>query len=999
MAKTLQFKFDPNQEFQLDAIRAVVDLFEGLPRYASEYALGDEVVANLGPGQALDLTCLGENLARIQERNGIGRRGLFTDLETDTGMVLQGVGNDSWECPHFTVEMETGTGKTYVYLRTIHELRQRYGFRKFTVVVPSIAIYEGVAQHFQDTKGHFAALYDNETIGLIRYDGSRLSALRNFASSPFMQVMVMTLASFNSQKNTLYRASESLPGEQLPYQYVQETLPILILDEPQNFRTELSLEALRTLHPLFAIRYSATHRTKPNLVYRLTPFDAYQRNLVKKIQVDGVTERENLNEPRLVVREIGRRGGRITATIRTVVNQKGRAVEADVTLRQGESLAGKTLRDEHAQYVVSEIHAGEGYVEFQNGQRLRLHERMGPTRTDVFRVQIQRTIEEHMRRAEALRPQGLKVLSLFFIDRVANYAAPEPDCTIRRIFDEEYERLKGKYPLFAGSQASQVRSAYFAKKKVKGGAEEYVDTPIEDKDKKKADREAERDTFKLIMQEKKRLLSLDEPVSFIFAHSALKEGWDNPNVFQICTLNETTSEMKKRQEIGRGLRLAVNQEGDRVVREDVNVLTVVANESYEEYVSRLQTEYVEAGQDAPPKPTRPGKATANRNEELFRWEAFRNFWLRLSQLCRYEISVDTPKLIEECVEKLANETTPLRPMVVVQRGQFAFTEYKLTLEGVTGDRAKIKVESTSTAGAQGTFVDWYAVRSDLERLRNDERLRGYEIVSIVGDGPESKVVFGNGEELLSGRPLTFQCQAGQAVVERALLEPERTYPVPNLLERAARETGLTRRTVNLIYVGLPERKKRLLVRNPEGFSSWFITTVRNALADHVVQRLRFSVARGGGREALDALFPPTKEFPQKELVEGGPHALYDHVQVDSDVETGFVKYRLAADDQVECYFKLPPGFTVPLPKIVGSYNPDWGILRWSGDRERLLLELVRETKGAEDPRQLQFAHEQRKVRAAKRHFRELGVNYRVVTDKTPNWWEEEEEGEQGEMGE
>lgn len=986
MAPTLQFKFDPNQDFQLEAIASVVDLLEGLPRHTSEFALGDEAVANLPQYDVLDETSVYENLLGVQERNGIQQERLLPQLEVDEGMVLDGAGNESWRYPSFTVEMETGTGKTYVYLRTIHELRQRYGFRKFIVVVPSIAIYEGVVKTFQITKNHFAFLYNNETINVVRYDGSRLSQLRAFASSTFVEVMVMTMASFNGRRNTIYRASESLPGERLPFQYVQDTRPILILDEPQNMESKLAQHALRTLHPLFALRYSATHRSTPNLVYRLTPFDAYLRNLVKKIQVDGVTERQSLNQPYLALEAITRKRKRITARVRTYVTKGGRTHEGEVTLRQGDDLHTKTLREQHAAgYVVSEIHAGKGYIEFENGERVRLHQHIGPSRPDIFRVQIRRTIEEHMERQRQLREQGIKVLSLFFIDRVANYIAE--DGIIRRIFDEEFDRLKTKYPGFARYEASQVRDGYFARRKVKGtDREEAVDTPIEERDKKKADREAEKRTFALIMSNKERLLSFEEPVSFIFAHSALKEGWDNPNVFQICTLNQTVSEMKKRQEIGRGLRLAVNQEGERVLDEDINVLTVVANESYERYVSQLQTEYEEAGQNAPPKPSRASRSV-RRNDDLFHSEPFRAFWQRLSQRSRYDISIDTPALVQLCIERLSNDTTVLRPIIVVERGQYVVTEFRLTLLSLTAQGARIKLETSSTAGQRGMFEQLYSVRDDLSKLHKDERLRGFKVVELVKGDVAAKVVFGNGQELIEGYPLLFRSEAGQKLVERSELAPERSYPVPNLMERAARETGLTRATIRQIFEGLPERKKKLILLNPEGFTGWFISIVRSATADHVVDHLEFAVVGGGPADDLDKLFPQEKEFPQRELVPAGEYALYDQVQVDSGVEVSFVEGRLRPDDKVICYFKFPPSFRIPLPKIVGNYSPDWGILRWSDDRRKILLQLVRETKGAEDPRQLRFAHEQRKVQAAKAHFGELGVDYRVVTDKTVDWWE------------
>jgi len=985
----LQLKFDPNQQYQLDAIQAVVDVFEGMPTFPAATGLSFDVAPNVPLGYTLNEEWLRDNVSWVQERNGIQSEGLLPQLAVDEGIVLDGAGVDSHRYPSFTTEMETGTGKTYVYLRTIHELRQRYGFHKFVIVVPSIAIYEGVVKNYQVTHSHFASLYGNETVDLIRYEGSRLSALRHFATSTSVSILVMTLASFNSKSNVIYRASEKLPGQRLPFQYIQETRPILILDEPQNMGTQRAKKALRALHPLFALRYSATHRETPNLVYRLTPFDAYRLNLVKMIQVDAVTERENWNLPYLALEEIARKGRKWRALVRTRINDRGRTREGEVVLRQGDRLQAKTLREEHAEYVVSEIHAGEGYIEFENGQRLNLHERVGPSRPEVFRVQIEQTIQEHMARQEQMLDQGLKVLSLFFIDRVANYL--DDDGIIRRLFDEAFNRIKTKYPHFAKSQAHEVRDGYFAKRKKKRSDEEEA---IDTSSRTVAERKAERATFQLIMRDKERLLTLGEPVSFIFAHSALKEGWDNPNVFQICTLNQTRSEMKKRQEIGRGLRLAVNQDGERVFNEGVNVLTVVANESYDDYCRKLQTEYEHAGQDAPPKPTRARRSKAQRNEALFRDQRFRHFWTRLTQLSRYEINIDAPTLVSLCVERLNNERKEffkLKPVLVVERGGYVVTEFRLTLKGVTGKSAhmKITVDTTSRAHTEFERPD-FTVREKLEKYCRDERLRGYQITSIVVDDDSPRVEFGNGEKLHVGQTLTFRSVAGQVPVRRAKLSPEQTYPVFNLIDRAAKETGLTRATLNAIFRQITPHRAQMVFKNPEGFSSWFTGIVRGALADHVVGNMTFSVPGGGRREELEKLFPPIKEFPQRELIEAGSTGLYDQVQVDSEVETRFVTHRLYSDDKVILYFKFPPSFRIPLPKIVGSYNPDWGILRWTEDG-KMVLQLVRETKGAMDPRQLQFAHERRKVAAAKKHFHQMGVDYRVVTDEILDWWEEEEE--------
>ena len=408
----LKLKFDPNQPYQLDAVRSVVRLFEGLPRQQSADILQAEITPNLPPFETLAEDWLYDNLRQVQQDNSI-EPPMIGMLDVEDGMVLEGAGYESWRYPSFTIEMETGTGKTYVYLRTIHELRRRYGFGKFIVVVPSIAIYQGVIKNFQITRDHFRALYGNETVNLIPYEGARLSQLRGFAASTFVEILVMTLDSFNKKSNVIFKPSEKLPGERLPIQYLQETRPILILDEPQNMESVKARAALRTLHPLFALRYSATHRTSPNLVYRLTPFDAYRLNLVKKIQVLGVTERENFNRPFLHLTDIEVGGRAIKARLRTYVLDKGRLKEAEITLRGNDDLFAKTGREEHQDgYRVTEINAGEGFITFENGLRLTRGQYVGPRREEIFRTQIRETIRQHMEMQQRLQDRELKVLSL-----------------------------------------------------------------------------------------------------------------------------------------------------------------------------------------------------------------------------------------------------------------------------------------------------------------------------------------------------------------------------------------------------------------------------------------------------------------------------------------------------------------------------------------------------------------------------------------------------------
>jgi type III restriction enzyme len=877
--------------------------------------------------------------------------------------------------------METGTGKTYVAQRTIHELRKQYGFSKFIVVVPSIAIYEGWIKNFKITRDHFRALYGNETVNLIEYDGARLSQLRAFAASTFVEIMVITLDSFNKASNVIFKPSEKLPGERLPYQYLQETRPILILDEPQNMESDKAREALRTLHPLFAIRYSATHRTTPNLVYRLTPFDAYRLNLVKKIQVYGVTERENFNQPFLALEQISVAGG-LKAKVKTYVEEHGRLREAELLLKHGDDLHAKTHRDEHQGYVVSEINAAEKFVEFENGLRLWLNETIGPSRPEIFRAQMHKTLEQHMEMQQRLQRKQVKVLSLFFIDRVANYTAPEG--LIRRIFDEEFKKICRKYPFYAEMKAEEVRSAYFAKGKPKKG--EAEGEALDTDSRNQAEREAEKVAFELIMRDKERLLSFEEKTCFIFAHSALKEGWDNPNVFQICTLNQTVSEIKKRQEIGRGLRLAVNQTGERVADDDINILSVIANESYQSYASRLQTEYVEAGQTPPPKPTNAARIKVQRNDRIFKeTQAFRDFWAKLQRHTSYRIHVDTPALVKACVERISNRPDP-QAVIVVEKGKFVVTEYTLQLLSAGDDCCRLKISTQDTLGNEESRAHTFERGADLARDLRDERLRGYKIVEVVEDGDNSHVLFGNNQRLYTYAPIKFQSEQGQKPSERAQLSPAGGYPIFNIIDRAARETGLTRPTLNEIFRQISDRKKKALFANPEGFAGLFITEINNTLADHIAERIEFEVTPATIEWGwdLDDLFPSEKEFPQRELAMASEAGLYDQIQYDSEIEQRFVIHRLNEDDQVLFYFKFPPAFKIDFPRVIGDYNPDWGIARYKDGK--ILLELVRETKGREELADLQFPHEARKIRCATKHFEAIGIDYRVVSDETVDWW-------------
>ena len=1009
MPKKIKIYFEANQEHQARAVDSIVNLFSGLPRNDDSFQIGDNIVANLADGEILNEKWLYENLSDLQEQfnfysESIGSstriHNTFLSLQSNEGYLLEGTGQnlESHRYPTFTVDMETGTGKTYVYFRTIHELRSKYGFRKFIIVVPSIAIYEGVLKSFQITREHFKTLYGNETVGVTQYDGQQIRSVRNFANSSFTEIMIITLDSFNKNTNLFYKATEKVPGEKKPFEYIQETRPILILDESQNYRSSISRTALRTLKPLFAINYSATPGTKPedspNLVYKLGPVDALRLNLVKKIQVWGVTEDYNVNDPQLSLslEGITHSSGTLAARFRTLINDRGKMAESKIELKRGDDLFAKTKNIQHKGLRIESIDKKNGVVLFENGQELVLKEdavNISVAKQEIFRQQINRTIQEHFSRQNFLRKEGVKVLSLFFIDRVANYVSEEG--IIRRIFDEEFEKLKAQDPFFKKFTPEEVREGYFAKRKTKKD-DEFVDTAVEDEKKTKEQKELEKVAYELIMKDKEKLLSFDEKVCFIFAHSALREGWDNPNVFQICTLNTAHSDNRKRQEIGRGLRLCVNQEGRRITDDGVNVLTVIPNESYRSYADSLQKEYAENGDLDYPPPSNATRTSTRRNEKVFKNKEFREFWKNLCRKTSYTIKVDTEQLVSDCLARFNNHQFQFpEPRIVITKGQFIVSTYEIHLVSVSTGMTKIRLLISDTNGNRSDYTSpiWLKKGAMLSLLANgDENLKPYKIVGISRIGEEPEVKFGNGAVLNLEQPIRFDMRRNVETDPRLLQEQQTTYPVFNIIDRASKEIGLTRPTLLRIFKGIENAKKEVVFKNPEGFSAVFISTIRELLSDHIADNIEYHLTDEFENYDLEEIFPDHRKFPQKELIDGSAHSLYDQVQVDSEVETRFIRFRVQDEDtkgNIVCYFKFPNTFKVNIPRIIGNYNPDWGIIRLD-EQGRPTLHLVRETKGNTDTSKLRFSNEGRKIECAEKHFKAIGIDYRTVDDKIERWW-------------
>ena len=571
----MKLTFESNLVYQQEAIQAAVNLFEGQMSEESgcQYSLNENGVLDLTAGIGNRLVLSKEqilaNLQKVQQQNNI-------------------LCSDTLEDMHFSIEMETGTGKTYVYLRTIYELNKKYGFKKFVIVVPSVPIREGVLKNLKITYEHFQTLYDNTPVRFYVYDRNKISQLRGFATGDNIEVLVINIDSFAKDENVINKPNDKLNGQE-PIKFVQSVQPIVIVDEPQNMESEKRAAAISNLNPLCTLRYSATHRNRYNLIYSLNPIKAYDLGLVKQIEVDSVLEENSLNGIYVALESITASKTKITAKVSIDINDKGGVKKKSVTVRSGSDLYVLSNGREVYRngYIVEEIDAANGCIIFSNGDILYQGQRKNDLNDEIMKFQIRRTVEEHLRKELKLNRQGIKVLSLFFVDRVANYRSYDAqgnvvDGKFAVWFKEIYNELIHKSTYQSLSKYSdKIHNGYFSQDK-KGRVKDTS-----------GETQADADTYNLIMKDKETLLDMNNPLRFIFSHTALREGWDNPNVFQICTLNETKSEIKKRQEIGRGLRLAVNQDGVRCYDRNINRLTVVANESYNDFAKALQNELQE----------------------------------------------------------------------------------------------------------------------------------------------------------------------------------------------------------------------------------------------------------------------------------------------------------------------------------------------------------------------------------------------------------------------
>ncbi|HZK67243.1 MAG TPA: DEAD/DEAH box helicase family protein, partial [Chloroflexota bacterium] len=894
--------------------------------------------------------------------------------------LFDGPANRERLCPHFSVEMETGTGKTYVYLRTIFELSRRYGFLKFAIVVPSVAIREGVLKNIQITADHFRALYNNLSFEHFVYDGKRVNRLRQFTTSSTLQIMVINIDAFRKnftgteaerKSNVIYKESDKLSGRQ-PIEFVQAARPIVIVDEPQSVdATDRAQEAMRALNPLCTLRYSATHRNPYNLIYRLDPVRAFELKLVKQIVVASSVAEGAANDAFVRVDRIDYKPS-IRARLRIQVQSLEGPREKSVTVKSGADLfALSGERADYAQgYSVAEINAepGSEYVRFNNGRTLRVGEELGGMRAEVWRTQIKHTIKRHLDKELQLRSRGIKVLSLFFVDRVANY----------RDYEEAGRPVKGKFAL-----ALEAELAALARDERYSGLE-WLKQPVEKlhdgyfaQDRKGIYRDTRGNTqdddavYDLIMKKKEQLLSLDEPLRFIFSHSALREGWDNPNVFQICTLNETRSVVKKRQEIGRGLRLPVDQNGLRVFDESVNRLYVMANESYEEFARALQTEYEEEcgvtfgrvpltalarltrvvdGQEQP-----IGREAAQAIQSALVGQGI------LDGQGRIQPAFD-PKRSGFKLE-LPDAHGELAPAVIDLLSSYQIERHIRRERDDRPNRLKKEVTLTPEFAA---LWDHIKPRTSYRVEFETDRLVANAVATIEGmekiEAPRIRVSAGRVDVGKGGITTTAFGVADERVEYGS-------RPVPDLLAYLQNETELTRSTLVRILKGSGRLGE--FFHNPQRFMDAVAAILKYELHRLLVDGIKYERVDGHGSEAeWEMLLFKNEELINYFSALEVRKSVYDYVVYDSEVEREFAR-QLDQREDIKLFVKIPGWFQVDTP--VGKYNPDWAILKQNGQA----LYLVRETKGTRDFLKLRTS-EADKIRCGMKHFEALGVPFAVA---------------------
>ena len=1000
----MKLKFDANLAYQEQAVSSIVDLFRGqtpmqanftVSAYAGQVGLF-ETENGVGNKLEIDDEDILANLRAVQLRNGLAQTKALKSKQYE-----------------FDVEMETGTGKTYVYLRTIFELHKNYGFSKFIIVVPSIAIKEGVYKSLQITGEHFKNLYDNTMYEYFIYDSSKLEQVRSFAVGDQIQIMVINIDAFRKsfadtdqdgsiranisrkelekKTNIIHRKYDKLNGMK-PIELIQETHPFVIIDEPQSVdTTPKAKEAIKSLNPLCTLRYSATHVDKHHLVYKLDAIDSYDMELVKQIEVAGLESKDYHNNAYLKLMSVDNKKSPIAAKIEIDQNDKKGQVDRKIlTIKRGDDLYEKSGgRDIYEGYIVNEIYCelGNEYVSFTSKPDVL---RIGTVIGDIDPLaikeqQIKKTIEEHLDKELVLNKRGIKVLSLFFVDRVANYRYYEKDGTPRKgiyaeLFEKHYNDLikQQRYnTLFndidVETAAEGIHNGYFSADK-KGLLKDTSGSTA-----------ADDDAYNLIMKDKERLLSFDTKLRFIFSHSALREGWDNPNVFQICTLNETRSEVKKRQEIGRGLRLCVNQDGERQHGFAINTLTVMANESYEDFAKTLQKEYEqEEGIQFGVLQTHSfanisvkqldgsysylGPVASESLHHHFEKTGYIDNKGKIQDKLKTALKSNTLELPSEC-----------KPCTAAITALCKKVSGSLNIKN-NGDKKKIQLNKQVFLSPEFEelwekikFKTTYAVNFDSAKLIEkccDEIQKNLSVSS-------AKLVY---------TKATLDINAGGIIskeTDRTTLYATTVQEnLPDIIAYLQNKTNLTRKTI--VEILLQSKTLPLFKKNPQRYMEEVSQMISSKMRLMIVDGIKYTKI-GGDEYYAQELFENQEltGYLSKNMIES-KKSVYEYVVYDSGNEESFAK-SFEDNKSIKLYAKLPNWFKIATP--LGSYNPDWAVLIEEDSKDKLYF--VLETKGNILSEALRPT-EEAKIACGHRHFAALGQA--VTFEATDNFKEFMEKG-------
>ncbi|HEU4966463.1 MAG TPA: DEAD/DEAH box helicase family protein [Candidatus Saccharimonadales bacterium] len=1027
----LRFKHQP---FQSDATNAVCDLFAGQPNGTRKFLVGrgEEsakvalALENTGWANAeinLRSEDLLKNLRTVQKQNAIVPsnkvEAMTSKIEYEDGRKL------TVTRPVYTVEMETGTGKTYTYIKTMYELNARYGWSKFIIVVPSIAIREGVYKSFQITADHFKEEY-GKVCRFFIYDSTRLNELEQFADDPGINVMIINTQAFNTTGKDARRIYMKLDTfrSRRPIDVIAAVNPIVIIDEPQSVigtatGKNVARDSLGKFNPLFYLAYSATHRENFNMVYRLDAVDAYQQQLVKKISVKGISIRgTTATNGYLYLQRINVYPNKSPSA--TVVFEYNANSGAGLGKKVKTFVHGDNIYDHSGEieayrdgFTIAEINARDSFVEFTNGLRLEQGQVVGDSsEEDIRRIQIRETIMSHLEKERALYKKGIKVLSLFFIDEVAKYKyydeSGEQKGAYAHVFEEEYKNAIDLFfrqlpvekdtdyrTFLERDDVARIHAGYFSVDK-KGRA---VDSGV----KRGESESADVDAYDLIMKNKERLLSHEEPVRFIFSHTALREGWDNPNVFQICTLRMSSGDIKKRQEIGRGLRLSVNEDGERMDAEvlgahgvhDVNVLTVIANESYEEFAKALQDEFYEVIKNRPKDIT----------EELFEGQV----WVDASgneieidgrNAARLFVRLEDSGLVAggQLTDIFHDMSPDLRAqkfseiLSAVDPALAAYTENALQLVEsvfdakknpmVTDDRKRAALNLNQEKFASKEFKNlwakintktYYTVSFNEQKLIDscvralNSRLRVSKTHVVITEGYLKATKQDQSPEMkkLIGR-------------EVALEEIAASGATFDLVGEIASATRLTRKTAATILQSIEPDVFKRFATNPEDFIREAIKLIDEQKASTIIEHITYDKLEESWN-AEEIFVDPTITGEYGSNVVDAKKHLFDKLRYDSTIEKDFAG-ELDVADSVELYVKLPSGFYINTP--MGKYNPDWAITFKEGSVKHIYF--VAETKGDTSDIQLREV-EKAKIECARRHFSVISsgnVKYSAVSSYT-----------------